>query len=257
MFDQLVVSAATGKRTGRWFYFTTAAAVWMMAFMAVIVAGIFAYDARLSSSMRDMVLVAPLPSPARVGGASGRSPNKDQPVQAYVSAKTPPAGLPAPSPNPPDIARVSSVGDEGPGCIGDRGVHDGVIDGVRDGIPHGLSSAAPPPPPPVETKKVEPDPTVKTPPIVRKVSTVLQGSAIRRVQPTYPVFAKNAGISGQVVVEVTVDEEGNVTQARALSGHPLLKKVSLDAAYGWKWRPTLLNNIAVKVIGTITFNFQL
>jgi protein TonB len=114
-----------------------------------------------------------------------------------------------------------------------------------------------PPPPPPDTKKVEPVQPAKTQTIVRQVSTVLQGSATRRVQPVYPILARNARISGQVVVEVTIDEEGNVIGARALSGHALLKQVSLDAAFGWKWRPTLLNGVPVKVIGTITFNFQL
>ncbi|HWP43931.1 MAG TPA: energy transducer TonB, partial [Blastocatellia bacterium] len=122
--------------------------------------------------------------------------------------------------------------------------------------PHGTSTGNPPPPPP-EIKKVEPDPRPEPQTIVRRVSHVLQGSAIRRVQPAYPILAIKTRVSGKVVVEVTIDEEGNVIDARALSGHALLKKVSVDAARGWKWRPTMLNGVPVKVIGTITFNFQL
>jgi protein TonB len=63
-------------------------------------------------------------------------------------------------------------------------------------------------------------------------------------------------VSGAVVVEVTIDEQGNVAAARVLSGHPLLRDVCLSAARAWKWRPTMLNGSPVKVIGTITFNFQ-
>jgi protein TonB len=86
---------------------------------------------------------------------------------------------------------------------------------------------------------------------------VLQGSATRRVEPSYPALAKAARVSGAVVVEVTVDEAGSVIQARAVSGHPLLKEAAVAAARGWRFSPTLLTGTPVKVIGTITFNFNL
>jgi TonB family protein len=86
---------------------------------------------------------------------------------------------------------------------------------------------------------------------------VFQGSAINRVEPTYPPLAKAAKVSGSVVVEVTLDEEGKVISARALSGHPLLKDAARAAALAWKFAPTMLEGVPVKVIGTITFNFML
>jgi outer membrane biosynthesis protein TonB len=42
-----------------------------------------------------------------------------------------------------------------------------------------------------------------------------------------------------------------------VSGHPLLKEAAVAAARGWKFSPTLLTGTPVKVIGTITFNFNL
>jgi protein TonB len=83
------------------------------------------------------------------------------------------------------------------------------------------------------------------------------GSAIRRVNPEYPAEAKAAQISGAVVVEVTVDESGNVISARAISGHPLLKDAAVVAARQWQFAPTMLSGETVKVIGTVTFYFQL
>lgn len=85
---------------------------------------------------------------------------------------------------------------------------------------------------------------------------VLAGSATKRVELTYPPLAKAAGISGAVVVEVTVDEAGKVIAARALSGHPLLKDAAVAAARGWEFTPTQLSGQPVKVIGTITFNLR-
>jgi periplasmic protein TonB len=93
--------------------------------------------------------------------------------------------------------------------------------------------------------------------IVRKSGGVLAGSAIRRAEPIYPPLAKAARVSGAVVVEVTVDEEGDILSARALSGHPLLKDSAAAAARGWKFTPTTLEGVPVKVVGTITFNFSL
>ena len=81
--------------------------------------------------------------------------------------------------------------------------------------------------------------------------------AVRRVEPAHPPLAKANRVSGPVVVEVTVDEEGNVMQTRAISGHPLLKDAALTAARAWKFKPTTLHGVPVKVIGTITFNFDL
>jgi len=48
-----------------------------------------------------------------------------------------------------------------------------------------------------------------------------------------------------------------VISARAISGHPLLKDAAVNAARGWKFSPTMLTGVPVKVIGTITFNFNL
>lgn len=93
------------------------------------------------------------------------------------------------------------------------------------------------------------------PPLIRKAGGVLQASATNRVEPEYPPLARAARISGAVVVEVTVDEEGAVIDARSISGHPLLKDAAVSAARQWKFSATRLEGAPVKVIGTITFNF--
>lgn len=108
---------------------------------------------------------------------------------------------------------------------------------------------APPPKPAAPQEKTEP------PKIIRKSGGLLQGSATKRVEPAYPPLAKVARVSGAVVVEVTVDEEGKVISARAISGHPLLKDSAVNAARAWEFTPTMLSGTPVKVIGTITFNY--
>lgn len=86
---------------------------------------------------------------------------------------------------------------------------------------------------------------------------VLNGKAVRLVQPAYPAIAKAAHASGQVTVQVLVDEEGNVVSATAISGHPLLRSPAAAAARQSKFSPTLLSGQPVKVSGMVIYNFVL
>src|SRR2546428_451510 len=52
---------------------------------------------------------------------------------------------------------------------------------------------------------------------------VLNGKALSLPAPEYPPIAKSAHASGTVTVKVTIDEYGNVAEANAVSGHPLLR----------------------------------
>ena len=84
---------------------------------------------------------------------------------------------------------------------------------------------------------------------------VLNGKAISKPAPPYPAVAKAARASGVVVVQITVDEEGKVVSASAVSGHPLLRQAAVQAAHQARFSPTLLSGQPVKVTGTITYNF--
>jgi TonB family protein len=84
---------------------------------------------------------------------------------------------------------------------------------------------------------------------------VLNGKAISLPKPTYPPVAKAAHASGTVTVQVTVDEEGKVISANAVSGHPLLQAAAVQAARQARFSPTLLAGQPVKVTGVITYNF--
>lgn len=84
---------------------------------------------------------------------------------------------------------------------------------------------------------------------------VLNGKALNLPKPTYPPIAKAAKVSGNVVVQVTVDENGNVTSASPVSGHPLLQAAAVAAARNAKFSPTKLSGRPVKVSGVITYSF--
>lgn len=110
------------------------------------------------------------------------------------------------------------------------------------------------------TLKVEP-PANSSPDDGRAMRIIMGGvlnkKAMSKPLPDYPRPAKKARASGTVVVQLTVDEKGEVVEARAVSGHALLHEAAVDAARRAKFSPTLLCGKPVKVSGIITYNFVL
>lgn len=87
-----------------------------------------------------------------------------------------------------------------------------------------------------------------------------QGKAperIKYVQPAYPEDAKAAHVSGIVVVEAVIGEDGSVTDAKIIRSIALLDEAALAAVRQWKYAPTTLNGQPVPVIMTVTVNFTL
>jgi TonB family protein len=83
----------------------------------------------------------------------------------------------------------------------------------------------------------------------------LNGKVISQPAPVYPTIAKAAHAHGIVVVQVTVDENGDVVSAQAISGSPFLQAAAVEAARQAKLSPTLLSGLRVRVSGTLTYNF--
>ena len=76
--------------------------------------------------------------------------------------------------------------------------------------------------------------------------------------PAYPEVAHKAGIEGQATVEVFVDTNGTVIDARARnsSGNSLLDASAIDAARRAKYTPGMSRGQAVRVWTNIPFEFQ-
>jgi TonB family protein len=84
---------------------------------------------------------------------------------------------------------------------------------------------------------------------------VESGRALELPKPAYPKIARMAHASGQVVVQVIIDVDGTVIAAAAVSGHPLLYGVSVEAARNSRFSPTTVDGKPVKVTGVITYTF--
>jgi protein TonB len=92
---------------------------------------------------------------------------------------------------------------------------------------------------------------------VRVGSPVRQPTKIKDVRPVYPEQARSARVQGVVILEVTVDATGHVSEAKILRSIPLLDQAALDAVRQWEFEPALLNGVPVPIIMTTTVNFAL
>jgi len=86
---------------------------------------------------------------------------------------------------------------------------------------------------------------------------VLKWNAIHKAMPPYPPEAKFKHISGLIYVKIEIDETGAVTDAKIICGGGMLAEVSREAAFKWRFKPSILNGQPVKVRGILTFNFTL
>ena len=130
--------------------------------------------------------------------------------------------------------------------------YDGTyIPGGRLGDPNGLPSVLPSGSTPLPL----PRPAPVTHPV--RISRILEGNLIRRVQPTYPPLARAARIQGAVVLVAIISKEGTIENLRVASGHPMLVPAAIEAVSQWHYKPYILNNEPVEVETQITVNFTL
>src|SRR5688572_12465865 len=78
---------------------------------------------------------------------------------------------------------------------------------------------------------------------------------IKEVAPIYPAIAQSARVTGDVVIEATIDEEGKVADARIVKSVPMLDQAALDAVRQWEYQPSLLNGAPTPVVMTVTVKF--
>jgi periplasmic protein TonB len=144
--------------------------------------------------------------------------------------------------------------------VGSPGVEGDIGPGVS-GIPDtgnviGSGSEPSAPPKPADPPKVQPKAGDNAKPVVVS-SKVLQGKAIEKIVPVYPPLPKQIRMPGEVSVEVIISPEGRVESVRIVSGHPMFVSAAREAARGWRFEPTILNGVPVRVTGVITFVFKL
>jgi protein TonB len=152
--------------------------------------------------------------------------------------------LKAPTAIPKKIAMITE--EAPPTSLGGFGVQGGVAGGSVGGVLGSIVQSAP-----------TAVPKAATPQRVKVSQGVTSGLLVRKVQPTYPPLAKQARISGSVVLQAVIGKDGSIQNLRAVSGHPMLIQSAIDAVRQWKYKPYFLNGEPVEVDTQVTVNFTL
>jgi protein TonB len=187
--------------------------------------------------LRGLLLSPPAAAPAMPRPMTPTIPIVDVPSGAIMA----PRQVPLTTYTGPDVASAPVIPMGGASIGVDHGA------GGRDagGIASLLSRVIPPSP-------VAPTAT-KAP----AISRWMEGNLFRKVQPIYPVIAKNAGIQGSVVLRALINRQGKIEQVNVINGHPMLVKAAIDAVSQWLYRPYYLNGEPIEVETQVTVNFVL
>ena len=76
------------------------------------------------------------------------------------------------------------------------------------------------------------------------------------VLPVYPLSARQSNVQGDIVINTTIDNQGNVTQMKVVSGPAVLRQAALEALKRWKYEPSTLDGQPVEVQMLVTIKFR-
>ena len=78
-------------------------------------------------------------------------------------------------------------------------------------------------------------------------------TVVRQVAPVYPDQAKRAKVEGKVTLDVTVEQNGEVSMAKVLNGHQLLQQAAVDAVMQWRFSNPFNDPVTIQ----LTLDFAL
>src|SRR5215204_765943 len=258
MFDNLVESSShKDDITRKGSFIGITALIYGVLLVAFFIAGIYWYDNHLGEMELELTtLVAPVPVPQQQKEPEQKQEAKPVKVEQNVDIRKElvasvdrtelvPKEVSAKASDVPPVRRgvTTVLGTENSSAAAPMPAGPGA--GTVVAAPTKVAIADEPPPPEVKP----------TPPRAPISGGVLNGKAISLPKPAYPPIARAAHAAGTVVVQVVIDENGNVVSAHAVSGHPLLQGAAVGAARQAKFSPTKLSGQPVKVTGVIQYNF--
>jgi protein TonB len=110
-----------------------------------------------------------------------------------------------------------------------------------------------------QTDRKDPPATSAKAPVTRmRVSAgVTTGMLLKKVEPVYPLQAKDAHIQGTVILHAIIDKQGNISSLTLVTGSQELISSATDAVRQWKYRPYLLKGEPIELDTTIEVRYQL
>jgi protein TonB len=90
----------------------------------------------------------------------------------------------------------------------------------------------------------------------RPKSELAPATLISRTAPAYPTIARQMGVFGVVLMNVTISPEGRVTAVRVISGAPQLRQAAISAVQQWRYKPAMLNGQPAESTAEVQINFM-
>ena len=243
MFDTTLIASNPSREVKRKLATLPAAlAVHAMALGSVMVGQLWAVQ---SVEQPDVVVAfvdltppspppAPPEPPADHGATAATKPTQPAPATEPVQPRVIP-------PQPAEAGPPEPTGptDGVPGSVGPGGGGD-ITGGIKRGPAQELTAV------------VDDD----TP--VRPGAGIVLPVNIYRTDPVYPELARRARVQGTVVVEATINRQGNVVDTNLVHDLPLgCGAAVVEALRSWKYRPATRDGRPVTIIMTVTVTFRL
>lgn len=182
-----------------------------------------------------------LPAPSTPRPRSQRTDGARRVSQAAVAELTPPKDTPtlisASDVLDPDL--LAAAGPTGTGR-GDAS-HDLGVDCALGALCGGSPLPAPTPAP--ETPRIG--------------GLIREPKLVESRPPLYPPTAQAAGVSGQVILEAHVGDDGRVVDVRIIEGHRLFDDAAMASVRSRRYEPLLLNGVRSDFLVTITLTFRI
>jgi len=83
-----------------------------------------------------------------------------------------------------------------------------------------------------------------------------QKSVVQKVRPDFPALARQLKLSGRVVVDLLVAEDGSVERADVVTGNPILGTAAKTAGKAWKFQPFQAEGKPAKALVRVNFDFN-
>jgi protein TonB len=126
------------------------------------------------------------------------------------------------------------------------------MDGLGQNIPGGIDGAIPLSDPSQRGPRREDIETRVVRPRILHVTQIDPAMLIHRVEPAYPVLAKQTHREGRVELRAVIGTDGTIQSLQVVSGDPLFLISAREAVQQWRYRPTYLNGQAVEIDTFIT-----
>ena len=78
-----------------------------------------------------------------------------------------------------------------------------------------------------------------------------------RTSPEYPPLARQMRVSGEVRLDVYLNEDGSLEKVRIVSGNALLASAAQNAVKQWKFGAPTVDDKPVKAVASYSFTFGL